>query len=103
MLTKDMTITELQEHIKTIDHHPESKLHVMLKLVEEVGELAVEIRRESTLGLTIDRLNNIKYELYDVLHFVNHLANIYEIDLVDAILEKDKINEKKYNRKEALK
>lgn len=98
-----MTISQVQAHIKEIDHHPESKLHVMLKLVEEVGELAVEIRRESSLGLTAERLTNIKYELYDVLHFVNHLANIYEIDLVEAILEKDKINEVKYDRKEALK
>jgi len=103
MLQKNMTITQVQNHIKEIDHHPEEKLYVMLKLVEEVGELAVEIRRESTLGLTDERLTNIKYELYDVLHFVNHLANIYEIDLEEAIIEKDKINEIKYDRKEALK
>ena len=103
MLTKDMTIKEVQDHIKSIDHHPDAKLLVMLKLVEEVGELAVEIRRETSFGLTDERLANIKYELYDVLHFVNHLANIYDISLVDAIIEKDKINEVKYNRKEALK
>ena len=103
MFEKEMTISQVQAHIKEIDHHPEDKLFVMLKLVEEVGELAVEVRRESSYGMTDERLQNIKYELYDVLHFVNHLANIYDIDLVDAILEKDKINEIKYKRKEGLK
>ncbi len=100
MLHKEMTVHELQLHIKEIDFKPNLKMQVMLKLVEEVGELAVEVRKESIDGLTTDLKNNIKYELYDILHFVNHIANIYDIDLVDAIIEKDKINEIKYKRKE---
>lgn len=100
MLNKNMSIRELQKHIKEIDFHPEAKMEVMLKLVEEVGELAVEVRRESSWGMTSERLTNLKYELYDVLHFVNHIANIYDIDLEEAIIEKDKINEKKYKREE---
>jgi len=72
----------------------------MLKLVEEVGELSVEIRKELTEGLTKELRTNIKHELYDILHFVNHIANIYDIDLVEAIQEKDEINKIRYNRKE---
>lgn len=100
MLNKNISIRELQKHIKEIDFHPEAKMEVMLKLVEEVGELAVEVRRESSWGMTDERLTNLKYELYDVLHFVNHIANIYNIDLEEAIIEKDKINEIKYKREE---
>jgi len=100
MLHKEMTINELQAHVKEIDHKPEYKMQVMLKLVEEIGELAVEVRRESVSGLTTDLKQKIKYELYDILHYVNHMANIYGINLDDAIIEKDKINEKKYSRKE---
>ena len=100
MLKRDMTVKELQTHIKKIDFKPNLKMQVMLKLVEEVGELAVEVRRESMGELTPELKNKIKYELYDILHFVNHMANIYDIDLVDAIIEKDKINKIKYARKE---
>ncbi len=100
MLNRNMSIKDLQKHVKEIDHHPEAKMEIMLKLVEEVGELAVEVRRESSWGMTSERLTNLKYELYDVLHFVNHIANIYDIDLEEAIIEKDKINEIKYKREE---
>ena len=100
MINKDISIRELQQHIKEIDFKPEFKLRVMLKLVEEFGELAVEVRRESMSTLTKELKEKIKYELYDILHFVNHMANIYDIDLVEAIIEKDKINEIKYKRKE---
>ena len=102
MLSKEMTVRDLQQHIKEIDFKPNHKMQVMLKLVEEVGELAVEVRKESLNGLTTNRKDKIKYELYDILHFVNHMANIYDIDLVEAIIEKDKINEIKYQRKEVL-
>lgn len=100
MLEDNMTVKDLQAYIKTIDHKPELKMQVMLKLVEEVGELSVEIRRELNQGLTEQLKQNIKYELYDILHFVNHIANIYDIDLVNAIQEKDEINKIKYDRKE---
>ncbi len=97
MLKKDFTIKELQSHIKTIDFQPDKKHEVVLKLFEEVGELSVEMRKEHQDGLTESRKREIKYELYDVLHYVTHIANIYDIDLEDAIIEKDKINEVRYN------
>jgi NTP pyrophosphatase (non-canonical NTP hydrolase) len=103
MLKDNMTVKELQAYIKTIDHKPDLKMQVMLKLVEEVGELSVEIRKELSQGLTEDLKKNIKHELYDIIHFVNHIANIYDIDLVEAIQEKDEINKVRYDRKEGEK
>lgn len=100
MLHKEMTINELQAHVKEIDHKPGYKMQVMLKLVEEIGELAVEVRKESIEGLTDDLKQKIKYELYDIIHYVNHMANIYGINLEESIIEKSKINEVKYMRKE---
>ncbi len=96
MLKKDFTIKELQAHIRKIDFQPDKKHEVVLKLFEEVGELSVEMRKEHQEGLSEARKREIKYELYDVLHYVTHIANIYGIDLEDAILEKDKINEERY-------
>lgn len=100
MVKDNVTVKDLQAYIRSIDHKPELKMQVMLKLVEEVGELSVEIRKELTEGLTKELRTNIKHELYDILHFVNHIANIYDIDLVEAIQEKDEINKIRYNRKE---
>jgi len=97
VLKRDLTIKDLQEHIKNVDFHPDKKHEVVLKLFEEVGELSVEMRKEHQAGLTQKRKQAIKYELYDVLHYVTHIANIYGIDLEEAIIEKDKINEARYN------
>ncbi|MFW5914020.1 MAG: MazG nucleotide pyrophosphohydrolase domain-containing protein [Bacillota bacterium] len=97
MLKKDLLIKHLQNHIRDVDHRPDRKHEVVLKLFEEVGELSVEMRKESEAGLTEERKKAIKYELYDVLHYVTHIANIYDIDLEEAIIEKDKINETRYN------
>lgn len=98
MVKKGMTVKLLQEHIKSIDFHPDKKHEVVLKLFEEVGELSVEMRKEHQEGLSEERKKAIKYELYDVLHYVTHIANIYDIDLEEAIIEKDQINEKRYTR-----
>lgn len=97
MLKRDLLIKHLQNHIKEIDHHPDKKYEVVLKLFEEVGELSEEMRKESETGMSEERKKAIKYELYDVLHYVTHIANIYDIDLEEAIIEKDLINESRYN------
>jgi NTP pyrophosphatase (non-canonical NTP hydrolase) len=102
-LEKHLTIKALQAHIKTIDFKPEKKYEIALKLFEEVGELSVEMRKAHEQGLNESIKRSIKYELYDVLHYVNVIANLYEIDLEEAILEKDQINAKRYNDREVLK
>ncbi len=103
MLKTNLTIKELQAHIKRIDYQPGKKYEVVLKLFEEVGELSEEMRKEHQKGLSKERKDKIKYELYDVLHYVTHIANIYGIDLEDAIIEKDKINEARYDDRRKLK
>ncbi len=97
MLKTPITIQQLQAHIKTIDFHPNRKYEVVLKLFEEVGELSVEMRKAHQNGLDETIKKSIKYELYDVLHYVTYIANLYDIDLQEAILEKDYINEQRYN------
>ena len=96
MLKKPLTVRALQDHIKRVDYQPDKKHEVVLKLFEDVGELSVEMRHEHTRGLSAAQKQKIKYELYDVLHYVTHIANIYDIDLEDAIIEKDRINADKY-------
>ncbi|MGN1329834.1 MAG: MazG nucleotide pyrophosphohydrolase domain-containing protein [Clostridia bacterium] len=101
-----MTIKELQKAIKSIDGITigESKIsdRYFMKLVEEVGELSISIRKNKRM---ID--NNIKgtieEEIYDVLYYIICLANSYDIDLEKSIFLKEELNAKKYNRKNIMK
>lgn len=95
---KEFNLKEFQSFVKERDHWPEHKVEVMLKFVEEVGELANEVRKASMNGLTDERLENIELELYDCLHYVAQIANLYEIDLNQAIDKKEKINKERYKR-----
>ncbi len=99
MLKKTITIKDLQRHIKAVDFAPDNIHEVVLKLFEEVGELSVEMRKAHEHGATESIKQSIKYELYDVLHYVTYIANIYGIDLEDAIIEKDRINAERYHEK----
>ncbi len=95
---RNFNLTEFQNFVKERDHWPEHKMEVMLKLVEEVGELANEVRKASLDGLTEKRKQNIELELYDCLHYVTQIANLYDIDLNEAIDKKEKINKERYRR-----
>ena len=59
-MEEDLTIRKLQDCIKNIDHKNNSNDKYMLKLMEEVGELAEVIRKdkrmekEQTIKGTID-------------------------------------------------
>ena len=99
MLKKPITIKNLQNHIKTIDFAEEKNYEVVLKLFEEVGELSVEMRKAHVEGLNEHIKENIMYELYDVVHYVTYIANLYGIDLEEAIIKKDLINEKRYQER----
>ncbi|TVP94752.1 MAG: hypothetical protein EA374_05945 [Acholeplasmatales bacterium] len=101
-MKQPLTVKALQQHIKAIDFQPDKQYEVALKLFEEVGELSVEMRKAHQYGLSAKRKQAIMYELYDVLHYVTHIANLYQIDLEEAIIEKDKINAIRYHEREGL-
>jgi len=96
-----MNIRKLQEKIKEIDYQPERKEIYILKLVEEIGELFVAIRKNKTLyytNLTTIR-GTIEEELYDVLYYLLAIANVYGVDMERAIILKNEFNDTKYDRK----
>lgn len=68
----------------------------MLMMVEEVGELAKAMRKY--IGLKTDqdkkdRYNKLENELADVFIYLLDIANLMNISLFDALLEKEKENE----------
>ena len=98
-MKNDLTIRKLQECIKNIDHKNNSNDKYMLKLMEEVGELAEVIRKNKNVEKGESIKGTIEEELQDVLYYIVCLANINNIDLQDCIYLKEELNCEKYNRK----
>ena len=98
-MEKDLTIRKLQECIKNIDHKNNMNDKYMLKLMEEVGELAEAVRKNKRMQDDQNIKGTIKEELQDVLYYIVCLANVNDIDLQNCIYLKEKINCEKYNRK----
>lgn len=98
-MKSDLTIRKLQECIKKIDHKNNSNEKYMLKLMEEVGELAEVIRKNKKMEKGESIKGTIDEELQDVLYYVVCLANINDIDLQECIYLKENLNCEKYNRK----
>ena len=98
-MKEELSIKKLQECIKNIDHKNNSSDKYMLKLMEEVGELAEVVRKNKRMekGETIK--GTIEEELSDVLYYIVCIANINYIDLQECLYLKEKINCEKYKRK----
>ena len=72
---------------------------MLLKLVEEIGEVAEIINMKGGIKpCDKENLNKeLGIELADMIHYIVALAAINDIDLNSTILEKDKVASKKYN------
>ena len=93
-----ITITRLQNFIKEKGHQPNHQHEYLLKLVEEVGELAQAIRKNATPATKQAFKGMIEEEVYDVIHYALALANCYDIDVEKWIYVKEKFNDDKYSR-----
>ena len=95
-----MKLSELQQHIKSVDSPtPNKSERYFLKLIEEVGELSEAIRNGKSGQPNLEDLKgSIAEELYDVLYYVNALANLYGVNLEETHLMKEELNRAKYGR-----
>ncbi len=78
-----MELQEIQRVIREKYYEIDSKsgeLFLLAVLFEEVGELAEAVRKRE--------IQNIKEELVDVLFMVLSLANLFDLDLEDRLIEK---------------
>ena len=92
-----ITIKELQTKILSIENTPNAIDKYFQKLIEEVGELSRAMRKNSRLKDTNNIKGTLEEELYDVLYYTICLANMYNIDLENCAILKEKINSQKYN------
>ena len=79
----------------------ENSRRLVLKLIEEFGELAENIRKNLRYnGENIK--GTIEQELFDIFYYIIAIANDYNIDLEEIFHIKDKINKEKYDRSFSL-
>jgi NTP pyrophosphatase (non-canonical NTP hydrolase) len=100
MITSDLPLYRLQAYVaaKEVERQfdQQSARDKCLLLGEEVGELFKAVRKTSGLG--VDPHSDVKtvgHELADILNFLLAIANRYDIDLGQAYVAKEKINQER--------
>lgn len=91
------TLPELQTYIRAMVRHrkfDETDItYKLLLLVEEFGELAKAIRQETNGKFAADTTRtNIRHEVADVLIVFTDLCNALDIDMEQALRDKEEIN-----------
>lgn len=102
-LNENNTIQEVQQYIKKIIEirgFSEQEIEkTMLIFLEEVGELAKSIRKNvSNMGIDknqINHYNDLESEIADVFIVLNTICNTLNIDLFNAVKNKEKENIKR--------
>lgn len=99
MISQFDSLTSLQIYYKSTCQvrgwDKETPQAVMLLLIEEVTELARELRKSKGATDTPE----IQHEVADVALYLIHLANILGVDLASAIESKDEINKERWRKK----
>lgn len=106
-IKRDITLKEAQFLIKHIENgslndleknnDKENTQRLILKLIEEFGELAESIRK----NMRYDGKNikgTIEEEVFDIFYYILAIANEFDIDMENIFIKKDEINQKKYER-----
>ena len=98
-LGQETTLTELQTYVKKVidlrGFGEETAQDVLLMLMEEVGELAKAVRKQTGMPVDPNRLHNydtVQSEVADVMILVLSLCNVFGINAFDAVVEKEKVN-----------
>ena len=91
------TIKYLQSYLKQKDFVPGREREYFLKLVEEVGEVARAMFHGNTRQPGEPIKGTLDEELWDVMYFTLCLANLYGIDMEEAIREKEELNDQRWH------
>lgn len=97
-LNEKSSISDIQEYInKMIEERgfdKETKQDVMLLLTEEIGELAKEVRKSTNIKMDEkqSRQEKIADEIADVFMYVLAMCRVANVDLLEALVEKEKKN-----------
>ncbi|SHG61256.1 MazG nucleotide pyrophosphohydrolase domain-containing protein [Ornithinibacillus halophilus] len=94
---EQLTFQELQSYLSLKYKERRTSSDLFMKLVEEIGEVAevlnqLEGRKANTGNASLEK------ELVDVIHYTLAIASVNNIDLTEAIINKDKQAAVKYNQ-----
>ena len=99
-----VSITDYEDYL--YDHYKNHGIDTSLfmKLVEEVGEVAEVLNKRDgrKAADSEDLKSQLSNELVDVIHYAFAIASLNQINLNDAILEKDKKASIKYHHERNL-
>ena len=97
-INANSNLSEIQENITKMmqtNGLNNTPLELFCYLAEEVGELAKEIRKtEENMVMDIKKEYNscLKYEIADVFIYLLAICDSYNINLLEAFKDKEKIN-----------
>lgn len=107
-LNETESLTEIQEYIKEITQIRGSENqkveHSMLLLTEEVGELAKAVRKNATnIAVDMNQLSHydtVEDEVADVFYVLINICNTLNVNLFQALKQKEEKNIKRTWKKE---
>lgn len=100
-LSKKSSVEDLQKYIKDmfeVRNFRTSLLERMCLLTEEVGELAKEVRKtDNNLLIDVNKeySSNLENEITDVFICLMGMCELLDMDIVDGVKNKEKINFKR--------
>lgn len=98
-LNTKTSLDEIQDYVKKVlsirGFDEETEKDIMLLMVEEVGELAKSIRKQTGLKIDknkLDSYSSVSEEIADVFMYLVDLANVLNINILEAFKGKEEKN-----------
>ena len=97
-INANSNLNEIQKYITKmmeVNGFNNTPLELFCYLTEEVGELAKEIRKTEKnmdMDITKEYESCLKHEIADIFIYLLAICNSYNINLLEAFKEKEKIN-----------
>jgi NTP pyrophosphatase (non-canonical NTP hydrolase) len=100
----DMTLQDLQQQLKAFAQERDweqfhSPKNLAMALIVEAAELVEHfqwLKQSESERLPADKHQEVAYEMADILVYLLRLAERLDVDLLDAVQQKMKINASKY-------
>jgi NTP pyrophosphatase (non-canonical NTP hydrolase) len=97
-LEKNQSLEDIQRYVAEMEiergFSDRPVIDQCLQLGEEVGEVYKAVRKQQKMRLDPNSaVGNVADELADVLIYLGAIANRYDIDLAEALRDKEAVNE----------
>lgn len=97
-INENTSLKDLQKYVNDMieirGFNEETPQDIMLLLTEEIGELAKEIRKTTSIKMDINKRKelDVEGEIADVFMYILSMCRVMNINLVEAFKNKEKRN-----------